>query len=56
VEVVPVPVFYPDVTHILGQQVYRRVADVPGALSAAGHMLPLLLLLLLLLLLGFVAV
>lgn len=30
VEVVPVPVFYPDVTHILGQQVYRRVQDVPG--------------------------
>jgi hypothetical protein len=25
-----VPVFYPDVTHILGQQVYRKVADVPG--------------------------
>jgi predicted CoA-binding protein len=31
VEVVPVPVFYPDVTHILGQPVYRRVQDVPGA-------------------------
>lgn len=28
-EVVPVPVYYPDVTHILGQSVYRRVADVP---------------------------
>lgn len=33
VEVVPVPVFYPDVTHILGQQVYRRVADVPGEID-----------------------
>lgn len=32
-EVVPVPVYYPDVTEILGQPVYRRVADVPGALD-----------------------
>lgn len=32
VEVVPVPVFFPDVTHILGQPVYRRVQDVPGVL------------------------
>lgn len=30
VEVVPVPVYYPDVTTILGAPVYRRVADVPG--------------------------
>jgi len=30
VEIVPVPVYYPDVTEILGQKVYRRVADVPG--------------------------
>jgi uncharacterized protein len=29
-EIVPVPVYYPDVTTILGQQVYRRVADIPG--------------------------
>jgi hypothetical protein len=29
-EVIPVPVFYPDVTEILGQKVYRKVADVPG--------------------------
>ena len=29
-EVVPVPVFYPEVTEILGRKVYRRVADVPG--------------------------
>ena len=28
-EVVPVPVYYPDVTEILGRPVYRRVADVP---------------------------
>ena len=29
-EIVPVPVYYPEVTEILGQRVYRRVADVPG--------------------------
>lgn len=29
-EVIPVPVYYPDVTRILGQPVYRTVADVPG--------------------------
>lgn len=29
-EVVPVPVYYPQVTEILGEKVYRRVADVPG--------------------------
>ena len=29
-EVIPVPVYYPDVTEILGQPVYRRVADIPG--------------------------
>lgn len=32
-EIVPVPVYYPDVTTILGQPVYRRVADVPGPLD-----------------------
>jgi predicted CoA-binding protein len=29
-EVIPVPVYYPDVTTILGQRVFRKVADVPG--------------------------
>jgi predicted CoA-binding protein len=29
-EIIPVPVYYPNVTHILGQKVYRKVADVPG--------------------------
>lgn len=29
-EIVPVPVYYPEVTEIMGQRVYRRVADVPG--------------------------
>ena len=29
-EIVPVPVYYPDVREILGQPVYRTVAAVPG--------------------------
>ena len=29
-EIVPVPVYFPEVTEILGERVYRRVADVPG--------------------------
>jgi len=29
-EIVPVPVYYPDATEILGQRVYRKLADVPG--------------------------
>jgi uncharacterized protein len=29
-EIVPVPVYYPNVTEILGERVYRKVADVPG--------------------------
>ena len=29
-EIIPVPVYYPEATQILGQKVYRRVADVPG--------------------------
>jgi uncharacterized protein len=29
-EIVPVPVYFPDVTEILGEPVYRRLADVPG--------------------------
>ncbi len=29
-EIVPVPVYYPEVTEILGAPVYRRLADVPG--------------------------
>ena len=28
-EVIPVPVYYPDVQQILGKPVYRKVADVP---------------------------
>jgi len=29
-EIVPVPVYYPDVTEILGAPVYRRLVDIPG--------------------------
>lgn len=29
-EIVPVPVYYPEVTAILGQPVFRRIADIPG--------------------------
>ena len=29
-ELVPVPVYYPEVTEILGEPVYRRLGDVPG--------------------------
>jgi predicted CoA-binding protein len=33
VDVVPVPVYYPDVTQILGLTVYRKLADIPGELD-----------------------
>ena len=29
-EIVPVPVYYPEVTEILGQPVYRSIAAIPG--------------------------
>jgi len=32
-EIVPIPVYYPDVNQILGQRVYRRLTDVPGDLD-----------------------
>jgi predicted CoA-binding protein len=32
-EVIPVPVYYPDVTAILGQKVYRDLRDVPGEID-----------------------
>jgi uncharacterized protein len=28
-EIVPVPVYYPDATEILGEKVYRRIAEIP---------------------------
>lgn len=33
VDVVPVPVYYPEVKTILGKPVFRSLADVPGALD-----------------------
>jgi uncharacterized protein len=30
VEVIPVPVYFPDATEILGAKVYRKLVDVPG--------------------------
>jgi predicted CoA-binding protein len=29
-EIIPVPVYYPEVTEIMGKQVYRDLRDVPG--------------------------
>ena len=29
-EIVPVPVYYPEVTEILGEKVYRAVSEIPG--------------------------
>ena len=33
IEVVPVPVYYPEVTQILGEQVYRTISAIPGDLD-----------------------
>lgn len=32
-DIIPVPVYYPDVTRILGQPVYRRLVEVPGRID-----------------------
>lgn len=32
-EIIPVPVYYPEVQTILGQPVYRRLQDIPGPLD-----------------------
>jgi hypothetical protein len=32
-EIVPVPVYYPEATEILGERVYRKVADIPGEID-----------------------
>lgn len=32
-EIIPVPVYYPDVTSILGKKVYRKLADVPDEID-----------------------
>ena len=51
-EIVPVPVYYPEAIEILGQKVYRKVVDVPGEIDivdvfrrsgdVAGHLQDLL--------------
>ena len=32
-EIVPVPVYYPEATTILGEKVYRKLIDIPGDLD-----------------------
>lgn len=32
-EIVPVPVYYPDATEILGEKVYRSLAEIPGEID-----------------------
>ena len=32
-EIIPVPVYYPELKELMGQPVYRRVADVPGEID-----------------------
>ena len=32
-DVVPVPVYYPECTEILGEKVYRKVKDIPGEID-----------------------
>ena len=32
-EIIPVPVYYPDATNILGEKVYRRLSDIPGEID-----------------------
>src|SRR5258705_4034211 len=32
-EIVPVPVYYPDLTELNGEKVYRKLVDIPGAID-----------------------
>lgn len=32
-EIVPVPVYYPDATEILGEKVYRNLTEIPGEID-----------------------
>jgi predicted CoA-binding protein len=32
-DIVPVPVYYPNATTILGEKVYRKLTDIPGAID-----------------------
>lgn len=32
-EIVPVPVYYPELTDLLGEKIYRKLSDVPGEID-----------------------
>lgn len=32
-EIIPVPVYYPEVTEILGKEIYRSLVDIPGEID-----------------------
>lgn len=32
-EIIPVPVYYPEITEILGEKVYRLLAEIPGEID-----------------------
>ena len=32
-EIIPVPVYYPDATQIMGEKVYRKLAEIPGEID-----------------------
>jgi uncharacterized protein len=32
-EIVPVPVYYPELTEMLGERIYRKVSDIPGEID-----------------------
>lgn len=32
-KIIPVPVYYPETTEILGEKVYRKLADIPGEID-----------------------
>ena len=41
-EIIPVPVYYPEVTEILGEKVYRRLSEIPGDIDMINVELPLI--------------
>lgn len=32
-EIVPVPVYYPELTDLLGEKIYRKMSDIPGEID-----------------------
>jgi predicted CoA-binding protein len=32
-EIVPVPVYYPELTEMLGEKIYRKLSDIPGEID-----------------------